>query len=117
MLGALDAYKNEQANAAADVDPETMDMNTNMDMDMDAAMAQAHGHGQQPGQQSPSSQPTNPRGTGRNPAARHERTLNVADEDTDWEFCPQCHGLFEPDGEYEAHFESPDFNCHRNQNA
>lgn len=46
-------------------------------------------------------------------AARNDVTYSVSDEDTDWQFCEQCQGLFEPDGEYDAHFESPGFDCVR----
>lgn len=46
-------------------------------------------------------------------AARNDVTYSVADEDTDWQFCEQCQGMFEPDGEYDAHFDSPDFRCVR----
>lgn len=48
------------------------------------------------------------------PTQRHETSWDVSDDDTEWEFCSQCQGLFDPaDNEYEAHFDLPGFDCRR----
>lgn len=125
-LGALDAYKNEQASSAHadDYDPNDINMDDydyapdDMPSPDEMQAQMGGGHGQSGGTGGVDTVPTSASpGEGVNPAARHDHTYNVADEDTDWEFCPQCRGLFEPDGEFEAHFESPEFNCEPNRNA
>lgn len=48
------------------------------------------------------------------PTAHHDQSWDFSDDDTDWEFCPQCQGLYDPaEGEYEAHFDNPEFACQR----
>jgi len=110
MLGAYHEYRNEQADDAHDgygydeFDPG----------EYDAAAGNPQQMAQQAGVDAVPNSPGQPQGA--NPASRHDVTWDVGDEDIDWQFCPQCQGMYEPNGEFEAHFENPDFNCERNQN-
>lgn len=101
MLGSYHEFKREQTeqntgHGTHGVNPDTMSQTQNLPQSA-----------QQAGGMVPSS-PGAP--SGADPTSRHGVQYDVANEDVDWQFCEQCHGLFEP-GEYEAHFNSGEFDC------
>ena len=107
MIGSLNQYKQQQAEAdSGEYQQAGMGDMQGVAQDVQTPGQMAHGQGQ--GADLPgTAKPTTP---GMDPTTRHANQLTVADEDTEWEFCEQCRGLFEP-GEFEAHFSQPGFDC------
>lgn len=123
MLGAYhearDAEMDEQAAGGWDGDLDTGDPQAMQQAAQQAGLDTSGVDVPGGGQAAPETVPNSPRqGQSANPVARHETAWDFSDDDTDWEFCPQCQGLFDPaDNEYEAHFDNPEFPCTRDGGA